>query len=228
MTRTSTTGSRPSGPAVHSSSRPARVPPASVHRHRRRVHATAGGAVAALLVATPVAALVTDDDRPDVPNVADSGAPTLSPSPSPTAGPAATPTGTPTRPDGRISAAQLGRATLNVQGWIIDDCPSGRLAFKDGEYRTERDGNAERGDHRRRRARRPRRRRRRRDGRAAAVLVLRVGRTHGGRVGPRCAGPDRDDGPDRSSAATATSRGSTRSGRAPPGSRRTWSTSTRI
>ena len=61
-----------------------------VYRHRRRVHAAAGGAVAALLVATPVAALVTVDDRPDVPNVSDSGAPTLSPStsaPSPTAAP---------------------------------------------------------------------------------------------------------------------------------------------
>ena len=111
----------------------------AVLRHRRRVHAMTGGAAAALLLVAPAVALVTVDDRPERPNVSDTGAPTPpSPSLSPTPVPSTAPT--PVVPDGRISTAQLGRATLDVQGWIIEDCPSGRLAFADGEYGTERDG----------------------------------------------------------------------------------------
>jgi hypothetical protein len=42
----------------------------------------------------------------------------------------------PTRPDGRISAGQLGNATITIPAWKVaaDVCPSGDLTFVDGRY----------------------------------------------------------------------------------------------
>jgi hypothetical protein len=106
-------------------------------RRRRRARAVAAGllVVAALAVPAVVFASVSNDPHGPPPQWAHSGAPSApatQPPPVPTAAPSAAPA-----PDGRISAAELGRSTLDIPAWAPQGrggCPSGKVAFSAGRH----------------------------------------------------------------------------------------------
>lgn len=111
-------------------------------RGRKRAHAITVTTLAALFVVGPITAYATVDGDPHGPPptaIGESGSPTPTPSAS-TSGPtvSGTPAGTgrTQTPDGRISTAELGRATLEIPPWapdaIVEDCPSGKVRFSGG------------------------------------------------------------------------------------------------
>src|SRR5688500_10824944 len=88
-------------------------------RARRRTRAIVTAALSALLVLGPAAAYAAighDSQRPPPSDVADDPTPATEPTTPPTTSPSASPLATtpPAVPDGRISRAELGRATLKI------------------------------------------------------------------------------------------------------------------
>ncbi|WP_412541189.1 hypothetical protein R8Z50_00780 [Longispora sp. K20-0274] len=102
-------------------------------RHQRKVRTIVAGVVTVLAIAIPVAAFATVN-RTDAPPTPGSTA-SVSPEPSATAAPSPSPTPTPatTVPDGRISLADLGNATLDLPVTGNGLCPAMKLAFRNGK-----------------------------------------------------------------------------------------------
>lgn len=114
---------------------------ATVHetvRRRKRNHTIAAVAVLALLVIGPPTAYAMVNADPHGPPIgpAASAGPSPSGASSPTPSPSAS-AGTPA-PDGRISAADLDKATLNIPAWAPDatvaGCVSGPQKFSGGSH----------------------------------------------------------------------------------------------
>lgn len=117
-------------------------------RHRRRMRLIAATTLAALVVATPISAYAAFGGESHGPPAAagvSSSAPTGDSPSAPSAGltdpaslePSAPATdNVPAAPDGRISAADLGKATLNIPAWpngFDDSCPTGAVKFTGGK-----------------------------------------------------------------------------------------------
>jgi hypothetical protein len=111
-----------------------------VSARRRRTRSVATAALTALVIAVPATAYATGmlKDRGGPTTVEPSTGPpppSGSPSPDPLVTPSTTPTTPPAAPDGRISAEELGNATIEVPSWREDvgpGCPDGRVRFADG------------------------------------------------------------------------------------------------
>ncbi|MEV4131172.1 hypothetical protein AB0J72_03305 [Dactylosporangium sp. NPDC049742] len=106
-------------------------------QHQRKVRTIAASTLAALAIATPVAAYAAAGGDSNAPPVMP-GAPTSAVDTA-TASPAAPETAasvTPSAPDGRISKTDLGNATLSIPAWpkgFAADCPHGSVKFSGGK-----------------------------------------------------------------------------------------------
>jgi hypothetical protein len=107
-------------------------------KHRRKVHAMAMSALAAVLIVAPVAAYAAVDHNRHGPPVLPAGS--ASPSPSAVASvepstPPPSPASTPSSTDssGANSVTAFKNATLDLPGWASPSCPHGRTRFHDGK-----------------------------------------------------------------------------------------------
>lgn len=110
-----------------------------VARRRRTVGVAAATAAAVALVAVPAFAVTGVDRDPPAPPASPPATPTASPSASPT--PSST-SASAAPPDGRIGAAELGDATLDLPAWpayLKEHCPAGRVQFIGGRARLSAD-----------------------------------------------------------------------------------------
>jgi hypothetical protein len=111
----------------------------TVH-HRHRVRMIAATALAALVVAAPVVAYAASSGHSHGPPAVTGGTPSATSSrgvDQASPAPSAPSTGTaPAPPDGRISKAELGNATLDIPAWprgFAESCPTGGVKFTDGK-----------------------------------------------------------------------------------------------
>lgn len=105
-------------------------------QHRHKVRTIAASTIAALAIATPVAAYAaagSDSNGPPATPATSSSAVETTTSP---AAPTTAASATASAPDGRISKTDLGNATLSIPSWpkgFDDGCPKGSVKFSDGK-----------------------------------------------------------------------------------------------
>ncbi|GAA4259069.1 hypothetical protein GCM10022255_082280 [Dactylosporangium darangshiense] len=104
-------------------------------QHRRKVRTIAASAIAALAIATPVAAYAAAGSDSNGPPATPEASTSAVETPSPTA-PSTAASSTAAAPDGRISKADLGNATLSIPSWpkgFDAGCPTGPVKLSGGK-----------------------------------------------------------------------------------------------
>jgi hypothetical protein len=105
-------------------------------QHRHKVRTIAASTIAALAIATPVAAYAAAGGESNGPPVTPGASASATDTPSSSAVPTTPSSPTATAPDGRISKTDLGNATLSIPSWpkgFDDGCPKGSVKFSGGK-----------------------------------------------------------------------------------------------
>ncbi|GAA3232758.1 hypothetical protein ACFO1B_21180 [Dactylosporangium siamense] len=103
-------------------------------QHRRKVRTIAASTLAALAIATPMAAYAASGSDSNGPPATPGGSPSVVQTTP--AAPTTEASATPSAPDGRISKADLGNATLSIPSWpkgFAESCPHGSVKFSNGK-----------------------------------------------------------------------------------------------
>ncbi|GAB3868102.1 hypothetical protein [Dactylosporangium cerinum] len=105
-------------------------------QHRRKVRTIAASTLAALAIATPVAAYAAGGGESNGPPATPGDSPSVVQTTTPPASPTTEASATPSAPDGRISKTDLGKATLSIPSWpkgFAAGCPHGSVKFNGGK-----------------------------------------------------------------------------------------------
>jgi hypothetical protein len=105
-------------------------------QHRRKVRTIAASTLAALAIATPVAAYAANGGESNGPPATPGDSPSVVQTATPPAAPTTAASATPSAPDGRVSKTDLGKATLSIPSWpkgFTEGCPHGSVKFSGGK-----------------------------------------------------------------------------------------------